>query len=130
MWIILKRRPVRWIVRSIAAVASAAVLYLSFVFDPCEETVRSSTPSLDGKMLAVVFERECGATVPFNTQVSLAPTNQPFSSKKSPPFLVISGQHHLMTKWVGEKVIAVSVPMAVTIFKNEPSIGDIVVQYN
>ncbi|MGL5165518.1 MAG: hypothetical protein ACRC9K_06500 [Afipia sp.] len=126
-WII---RPIAVVVGSIATVVGAVGLYLSFVFDPCEETVRSSTPSLDGKMLAVVFERECGATVPFNTQLSLAPTNHPFSSKKSPPFFVISGQHQLNIKWLGGKVIAVSVPIAVTIFKNEQSVGDIVVHYN
>jgi hypothetical protein len=37
----------------------------------CANTVLSEQPSPDGKLKAVVFERSCGATTGFSTQVSL-----------------------------------------------------------
>jgi len=39
--------------------------------DPCANTEVARTPSPDGEMEAVLFERNCGATTDFTTQISI-----------------------------------------------------------
>jgi hypothetical protein len=46
---------------------------LEHTFDPCGNQVVQVIPSPDGKLKAVVFERDCGATTEFSTQVSILP---------------------------------------------------------
>jgi hypothetical protein len=46
----------------------------------------TSVPSPDSNRLAVIHEMGCGATDGFNTQVGIAPANQPFSRIKILPF--------------------------------------------
>src|SRR5713226_3366552 len=66
----------------LAAVLFAGLAALLFVgcsrllehaFDPCGNQVGQVIPSPDGKLKAVVFERDCGATTGFSTQVSILP---------------------------------------------------------
>lgn len=80
-------------------------------------------------MSAVVFAMECGATVPFNTQVSLAPAVGPFSPRKYAAFLILSSKHDLVIRWVGEKRLEVTVPQGAQVFRNEPSVEGITVEY-
>jgi hypothetical protein len=44
-------------------------------FDMCGNTVLRTVPSPDGRLKAVVFERDCGATTGFSTQVSVLGSN-------------------------------------------------------
>ena len=44
--------------------------------DPCGNTVVSKVPSPDSARHAVIFERSCGATTGFSTQVSVLPSNE------------------------------------------------------
>jgi hypothetical protein len=55
------------------AVTIGGALYAVSNFDPCETVVHNSISSPDGSKSIVVFEKECGATVGFNTQASIAP---------------------------------------------------------
>lgn len=50
---------------------SLAVTLLAGCDALCENERAASHPSPSGKLIAVVFHRECGATTPFNTQVSI-----------------------------------------------------------
>ena len=42
----------------------------------CDNEISQSISSPSGAMKTVVFHRECGATVGFNTQVSILPSNR------------------------------------------------------
>jgi hypothetical protein len=56
----------------------AALLALSVVLsgcDLCENEISQSVISPSGKMKAVVFSRNCGATTGANTQVSIIPAS-------------------------------------------------------
>lgn len=46
--------------------------------DPCGNKVLASVPSPDGSVRAVVFQRDCGATTGFSTQVYILPRNARF----------------------------------------------------
>lgn len=60
------------------AVAIALLLPLAGCDAECENTILSEYRSPDGSHVAVIFQRECGATTGFSTQLSiLAPGEQP-----------------------------------------------------
>lgn len=59
------------VVVALIALAIGAFLYL--VPDACGNEVLSEVMSPGGRLKAVVFERDCGATTGFSTQVSILP---------------------------------------------------------
>ena len=95
----------------------------------CETVVHSSKPSPNGKYAVVIFERECGATVGFNTQASIAPAGDRFSPEKSPAFFAISGKQDVMAKWLGDGAVEITVIPGGKIFRSENSVGDVKVVY-
>lgn len=113
-----------------AAVAGVAA-YLAFFSGGhhCEATVHNWISAPGGRIAAVVFEMECGATVPFNTQVSLTSANRPFLPGTNAAFLILSGKHDLVVRWGGEKTLEVTIPSAAQVFRNEPSVDGVTVEY-
>lgn len=95
----------------------------------CDLAVHNSIPSPNGKRSAVIYEMGCGATDSFNIQVSIAPADRPFSPKQNPSFLSLHGQHHLAVKWVGENAIEIGLPEGEKIYRNDPTVGDITIEY-
>jgi hypothetical protein len=115
-------------------VGTATYVYLKYVeFEKVFEDeliVYSSTLSPDGKLTVVTYEVRCGVPCNFNTQVSIAPANRPFTPEKDPSFLWIHGQYDLTVRWVGDSAIEVlGVPQDVTIYRRDASVGDVTVEY-
>lgn len=115
------------------AVVVAVTGYTAFrTIDPlfaCEIDIRASIPAPDGKTSIVVFENACGATVGFNTQVSVAPVGGTFSPASSPPFLVLSGRQDLVVQWLDGRVIEVRIPSKEDVLKREAVVAGITVTY-
>lgn len=68
---------------------------LSFIFpdfDPCVNDMVGQVQSPDGQFKAVIFERDCGATTDFSTQVSIVPTSTPLPDTAGNVF-VADGNH-------------------------------------
>jgi len=95
----------------------------------CATTIKRMVPSSDATRTAVIFERECGATAPFNTQVSLVPKGESFSPGRYPSFLSIGGQHALAIRWTGERALEVDLPQNDRVFRNETTVDDVSVTY-
>ena len=113
-----------------AAVTIGGALYLASTFDPCQTVIRKLIPSPDGSNSIVVFGSECGATVGFNTQVSVAPTGSSFSADKYPAFFVVSGLQVVMAKWLEERAVEIAInPGAEKVSRREARIGDIGIVY-
>jgi hypothetical protein len=49
---------------------------LSGCVDPCGNDVLKEVPSADGRLKAVVFQRDCGATTGLSTQVTILRSNE------------------------------------------------------
>jgi hypothetical protein len=112
------------------ALSLGGVNYVIGAFDPCETVIRNSIPSPDGSNSIVVFGRECGATVGFNTQASIAPTGSSFSATKYPAFFVVSGLQVVVAKWLGEHAIEIAmIPGTDKVFKREHHVGNIEIRY-
>jgi hypothetical protein len=131
----LKWRHSRWIVVGLGlacAVVVGGALYIDHLisaFGECKTVVRSSISSPDGKKSIVIFGKECGATVGFNTQASIAPVRGSFSPEKNPAFFVISERPDVMVRWLGDHAVQVVVPKGVKVFRSEQSVDDIKVEY-
>jgi hypothetical protein len=119
-------------VAAVFVVIAGGALYVDHFtnrFRACNTAIRNSIASPDGKKAIVIFEKECGATVGFNTQASIAPTDRSFSPDKNPAFFVISGEQVVMAKWLGESEVEIAVIPGGTVFKSENSVGDIKIAY-
>jgi len=107
-----------------------SALYLASAFDPCQTVMRKSIPSPDGSNSIVVFGREYGAMVGFNTQVSIAPTGRSFSADKYPAFFVVSGVQAVMARWLEERAVEITIiPGAEKVFRREQRAGDFRIIY-
>jgi len=133
---VLKRRRIWWIIIPVAAacaVIGGGAIYIAYFmsgFGACETVIRSSIPSPDGSKSVVIFGKECGATVPFNTQASIAPAGGPFSPEKNPAFFAISGLHVVMAKWLGDNAVEIAlIPGGSKVFRSERRVGDIKIAY-
>jgi hypothetical protein len=136
MQYVLKRRRIWSIVIPVvaicAAISSGAYFFRYFMggFDECKTVVRHSIPSPDGSKSIVIFGKECGATVGFNTQASLAPAGGSFSPDKNPAFFIISDRHDVIAKWLGDSAVEIAlVPGGSKVFRSEQRVGDIKVIY-
>jgi hypothetical protein len=115
---------------AVIAVAALNIAYFMDGFGACKTVVRNSMPSPDGTKSIVIFGKECGATVGFNTQVSIAPSGGSFSQEKSPAFFAISGEHSIMAKWLGDSTVEISsIPEGERVLKSEQRVGEIRITY-
>src|SRR5689334_11276803 len=63
--------------RALAAFFLLATFVACAPGDPCENEIKESIASPDGKHVATAFIRGCGATTGFSPQVHLGPTGEP-----------------------------------------------------
>jgi hypothetical protein len=92
----------------VIAGGALCIAYFMSGFGECKLIVRSSVPSPNGKKSLVIFGKECGAAVGFNTQASIAPAGSSFSAQKNPAFFVVSGLHVGMARWLGDDAIEIA----------------------
>ena len=57
------------------AASFAALMICLGCSNACQNTVVSRSPSPDGTRVAVLFQRDCGATTGFSTQISILDAN-------------------------------------------------------
>lgn len=104
--------------------------YVESTAGDCKTDVRRSIPSPDGEKSLVVFTRECGASVGFNTQISVAPARGSFSFENYPAFFATSGVHDVTAIWLGGNTVEIAlIPGGGQLFRSEQSVGDIKVVY-
>ncbi len=83
------------LVALIVTVASCIALLDHLFPDSCATTVIDQVASPSGKLKAVVFQIDCGATTDFNSHVAIVPSDRDVSQKDSLPksFFVVDGNH-------------------------------------
>lgn len=64
----------------------------------CENTVKSEVRSPDGKYVATLFERNCGATTDFSTIVNLRESSVKFKGDDLGA-VIVKGQHRIDLVW-------------------------------
>jgi len=66
----------------------------------CDNTIKSEKRSPDGKYVATLFERNCGATTDFSTIVQLHESSEKLKGDDL-GILVVKGQHEIDLTWDG-----------------------------
>lgn len=94
----------------------------------CENEISQSVTSPSGRMKAVTFHRNCGATVGFNTQVSILRSNQQLPNQGGNIF-IIDRSVPLETRWDSNGALTISGAMDSRIFKQEASVADVRITY-
>jgi len=118
----------------IIAVAGAGTACVSLAGD-CSNQIRREIASPNGKMKAVVFQRDCGATVGFNTQVSVLPSGSKLPNDGGNVFVADGGQGNassgpfVAVSWTNDTELLVTYDRQARVFHNEPSVGNIRVRY-
>jgi hypothetical protein len=108
-------------------VALAALLPGCGLTGGCENEVAARLPSPSGRLEAVVFNRGCGASVGFNTQLSIVSAGQvPEGGGNA---LILDGTVPLGITWISESSLEVVGTGGARAFKKEPSAADVSVSY-
>jgi hypothetical protein len=66
----------------------------------CDNKIKSENPSPDGKYVATLFERNCGATTDFSTIVNLRESSAKLKGEDL-GVLILKGEHKLDVIWEG-----------------------------
>lgn len=113
------------IARDLALYASLLVMTGCSI---CENDVVSSALSPSGKWKAVVFQRGCGATTDFNTQVSVLPAERGLPDD-SGNIYVIDGKGPVNVSWMSDSELEVRAKVSRNVYKQELSIAGVRVNY-
>jgi len=114
-------RPIKYSIGSHmrATLKHCALLILGYVLagcSPCENVVSQSISSPSGEYKAVVFSRNCGATVEFNTQISVLRSSDILRDDAG-KILVLGGSIPLKIKWLDNSKVSIEGLSNAKIFK-------------
>lgn len=73
----------------------------------CDDTLRSKALSADGRLVANVYERNCGATTDFITIVNVQGTSDKFDGNEGPLFSA-KGRYELSVAWTGPRTLLIT----------------------
>jgi hypothetical protein len=117
---------------------SVAALWL-FVPDLCSNSVLAESLSPNGKLKAVIFSRDCGATTDFSTQVSLLKAGDSLPNNGGNLFVADrdhgkapsgqSGGPVVTVSWVSNEQLRVEHHALARVFKSESLRQNIRVEY-
>ena len=109
-------------------IQSAALLTGCGDLGMCGNEVRSTTASPTGKLRAVVFTRDCGATTGFSTQVSILNSGDALPDEPG-NVLIADGTISLVVTWQSDSQVLVSGDLTTRLSKQETEIQRVRIQY-
>ncbi len=92
----------------------------------CSNQVFQQIPSPDKAYNAVVFQRSCGQTAGFSTEVSILPAGTALSNSVSGNVMDIDGAMAtaLKVEWTGERALSITYSSSLTVFVNKTQYKD------
>ncbi len=112
----------------------AGLLSMTGCGDMCGNTILSETTAQGSHKRAVVFERDCGATTDFSTQLSILEANEHAPVGGGNVF-VADSDHGAVTnlsvsvQWVSPYHLVVSFPARARVFLQEAHLGGVSISY-
>jgi hypothetical protein len=115
-----------------------ALLLLGACSDRCVSTILASTSSPDGGHEAVRFQRDCGATTGFSTQISiLAAGDRPSATANA---FVADDDHGasettagegpwVEAEWLGRDTLLIRYDATSRVFKQEATVDGVTIRY-
>ena len=134
---------VLWVLGTlIVSFVGCAVLLDHLFADMCATTVIDQVASPNGKLKAVLFQVDCGATTDFNSHVAIIPSNIDSSQKDSLPqsFFAADGNHgrapagkgggpEVQLRWQTDNRLEIQHHNLVRIIRAETKSEDVAIQY-
>ena len=98
--------------------------------DMCGNEISQEILSPNGKLKAVIFTRNCGATTGFSTQISLLPKTQKLLNSGGNIFTTDwYGQPPIEVNWVSNEQLIIKYPREAKTFTKETDFDDITIKY-
>ncbi len=107
----------------------ACALALSGCDGLCANEQLSESTSPSGRLRAVTFRRDCGATTGFSTQVSVLVASKPLPNEAGNVF-IIEGEPRTIVRWITDQHLSISCSDPARDFKHETSFGDVQITYD
>jgi hypothetical protein len=95
----------------------------------CADRVFSEVPSPDGRVIATLFERDCGATTNFVTSVSLRASSKPFNRKRQGSVAQAKGPQCISVRWRDNRHLAVTISKDAQVYKQDNDWRDVKIDY-
>jgi len=121
------------------AVALCAGFILGCDPDPCANEEIQTITSPDGKHKAIVFQRDCGATTGFSTQVSLLRFSDRLPKSAGNTFIADTdhgkapagpgGGPDVNAQWTSGNELVVKYDKRARVFRFEESVGGVTIRY-
>jgi hypothetical protein len=106
----LAKPQLRSMVRKLIRILDALMLTVILAgCNPCGNQIGYEQQSPGGKLKAVAFERDCGATTGFTTQISILPSNQELPNEVGNLFIA-DGDLKIRMKWETEDKLVITYP--------------------
>ena len=130
------------VVGSIAFIGLLSYGSMLLVFYPatCSNSVISKSVAPDGKMTAISFQRNCGATTDFATLVSLLKNGEDLNDDDAIVFVAdtnhgaapdnSSGGPTVVTRWTSSRTLVVSYNSLARVFDHKTKFGPVSIEYN
>ena len=121
-------------VLTLIALAASETACVSLAGD-CSNQIRREVSSPTGKMKAIVFQRDCGATVGLNKQVSVLPSSSKLPNDGGNVFVADGGGGNepsgpfVAVSWTNDAELLVTYEKQARVFHNESSFGNVRVGY-
>jgi len=116
-----------------------ACIQLSCMPNPCRNEVIRELPSPNGHIKAIVFQRDCGATTGFSTQISLLAAGEKLSEGAGNVLILTDDRGavpltstntvELGVEWTGNEAVSVTLPSAARVLQRAEQVGAIRVRY-
>lgn len=123
---------------TIGVFALLATGFLTGCDDPCGNDIAKERPSPDGRMKAVLFSRDCGASTDFSSQISILRADEALSgggnafSADSDHGAAKTGSWGGPTveiAWISASTLSVSYASRARIFKSEREVNGVSLAY-
>jgi len=129
-----------WLLRMVSRVlVGAAFAAMSGCSPPCGNELVSAQSSPDGRIKAVVFTRDCGATVRTDTSVSVLPANADLPKGLANALVVRDDPDHPIARtfsaievrlnWTSSRRLSVSFPRAAVVGRRAVNVNGVVIDY-
>lgn len=110
-----------------------------FLGPTCGNELLAEVASPDGELRAVVFQRDCGATTGFSTQVSVLRRGEPLEDRPGNVFVADTGHGAapsgpgggpaVSARWLSSEELEVAHHPAARVFSSSPAFGSVKVRH-
>jgi hypothetical protein len=107
---------------------AAMMVPLSGCLFACENEVVDTITSPSGKIKAVMFGRNCGATTGFNTQVSIVDADDDVPDDGG-NVMIVDDEVPLRIQWISDDELSIAGWRKTQVFKQEATVNGVQIRY-